>query len=161
MNKFKDSEFNENSYVKVNERLNEFWSKYPNGRINTFVESNQDGLLVRAVICKDPNDGQEYGLTGLASATGHAFLPSELLGEKVLEYTETVAIGRALAILGFKIEKSIASADEMSRFKQNKEELLTKTTEADVAGAEGQPDAPAKLKTTSRFNMSKFKKNES
>lgn len=148
-----NNEFDESSYVKVNERLAEFWEKYPQGRINTFVSELKDGILVKAVILRDINDGQEFGLTGMAPATGHAFLPGGLKGDKVLEYTETVAIGRALAILGHKVEKSIATAEEMKRF-NNMKSSATEATVEEEGDEVPPPSSPLpKLKSANRFKL--------
>ena len=144
-----DNNFDEQSYVKVNDRLKEFWEKYPNGSITTFRTDTPKGVSYKAVICKDANDGANFGLTGIAPATGHSFLPYNLMADKVEEYTETVAVGRALAIMGFRVEKTIASAEEMTRWNENKDKMTSQSDE-DIA-----PPTVEKLKTTSRFKMPK------
>lgn len=108
-----DREFDAASYVKVNTRLLAFLAKYPNGRIVTEASFNEKGALtIKASIYKNDTDANPMG-------TGHAFL-ERLDGDKVGEYTETVAVGRALAFMGFHAEKSIATSEEMTRFDERK-----------------------------------------
>lgn len=155
----RDENFDEASYVRVNDRLAEFWAKYPSGYLTTFRTESPDGTVFKAVAFRNKEEVELYGLTGVAPATGHSFLPSAIRGEKVEEYTETVAVGRALAMLGFKVEKAIATAEEMTRFKHNK----TKTEKVEApAPSEDEEAAPpketAKLRTTSRFSVNKLSK---
>lgn len=108
-----DDDFDSSTYVRVNTRLMEFHKEHPKGRVETSYVL-QDGVLVmRAALYRDEKDT-------LPAATGHAFLES-LTGEKVGEYTETVAVGRALALMGYSIEKSLASGEEMARFKDRQD----------------------------------------
>lgn len=158
-----DDNFDAESYVKVNTRLQEFHERYPNGRVWTGFNFTPTGILVmRCELYREANDT-------LPAATGHSFLES-LSGEKVGEYTETVAVGRALALMGFKIEKSLASGEEMSRFKERQESRqATKQeskiraaakqevrTEADVGSKEPQsisptPEVPKTLRASRIF----------
>lgn len=114
------------NYVKVNERIAEFRETYKEGFITTFRGDAKDGIAFKAVVFRNAEELAHYATCDIAPATGHSFLHDDARGDdKVEEYTETVAVGRALAILGFKVEKAIASAEEMEQF-QN-----TKTTESD------------------------------
>jgi hypothetical protein len=108
-----DDDFDSESYVRVNTRLNEFHAKYPEGRVETSYTFHEERLVMKAALFANKQDEKPI-------ATGHAFLES-LTGDKVGEYTETVAVGRALALAGFKIEKSLASGEEMVRFKERQE----------------------------------------
>ena len=117
-----DDDFDSESYVRVNVRLNEFHAKYPNGRVETSYAFHEGAMVMRAALYRDVKDEKP-------AATGHAFL-ERLDGEKVGEYTETVAVGRALALMGFKIEKSLASGEEMSRFKERQETKKEEKREA-------------------------------
>lgn len=157
----RNDDFDSSTYVKVNDRLVEFWTKYPNGRITTFVTETKEGFVVKTVLVKDVNSNQEYGLTGVADATGHAFLSYDDLSEKALEATETASVGRALAIMGFRIERSIASREEMNRWsdKNNKKKEknspppTTQTAnEGEGEAANSEPPLP-KLKASNRFKM--------
>lgn len=100
-------------YVEVNVRIERFWAKYPNGRIETEVTllpSEPQEVLIKAIVFRDANDV-------VPASTGHAH---EVKGSTYINKTsfiengETSAIGRALAILGFEIKKSIASKEEVA-----------------------------------------------
>lgn len=112
------SDFNENNYVKVNERLKAFRDQYPEGSIHTIRGEDKEGIFFKCLVFRNPNEVELYGSTGIAAATGHAYLPDYAREEeqKVEEYAETVSIGRALACLGYSVDKSIASAEEMEQY---------------------------------------------
>lgn len=103
-------------YVEVNVRIEKFYNKYPNGRIVTNLISWNDGVVVmKAEVYRDLNDTAP-------SATGHAYEKegSTFINKtSALENCETSAVGRALAILGFEIKKSIASKEEVENAKLN------------------------------------------
>jgi len=117
-----DENFDKESYVGVNERLLDFYKKHPEGRVETSVTVVGDGIIVKASLYRKPEDI-------IAAATGHSFL-TDIAGDKVGEYTETVAVGRALAFMGFRVEKAIASAQEITRYNKAKggEKKETKET---------------------------------
>lgn len=107
-----DNNFDKDIYVGVNERLTDFYKKHKDGRVTTEVTVVGDGIIVKASLYRESGDTQP-------AATGHSFL-TDISGDKVGEYTETVAVGRALALMGFKVEKSIASSEEMTRYNKQK-----------------------------------------
>ena len=144
----KDDSFDANAYVKVNERLKDFWEKFPHGKLATYVTELTHGLLVKASL----ESGEDEGAS--TSASGHAYLDYEFMDEKVLEYTETVAVGRALAMMGFRVDKAIASAEEMDRF----HEMKGRKAKGEGSDAAPAPSNNAKLKPASKFNLSGFKK---
>jgi hypothetical protein len=166
----RDKDFDESTYVKVNERLTQFRKEHPQGKITTFRTDTERGVSFKTIICRDSNETQDFGLTGIAAATGHSFLPDDLRGDKVEEYSETVSVGRALAMLGYGVEKSVASAEEMNRFKKMKSTPRATTNPTppnpqDSGAQEGEeavtPTAPLpKLKTASKFNLNKIAKKE-
>ena len=103
--------FNLNDYVMVNDRILKFYEKYPGGSIQTEIHTLDDGLVVmKAYAYRDREDA--------IPATGHAY-EKEGLGyvnkTSYIENCETSAVGRALAMLGFEIKKSIASREEMEK----------------------------------------------
>lgn len=117
-------------YVEVNKRIELFWQKYPNGRIETDIKSWVDGVIVMiARVWKDTTDHNP-------SATGHAY---EVQGStyinktSALENCETSAVGRALAILGFEIKKSIASKEEVENAIAQQEQIKQETNKTDPA----------------------------
>lgn len=108
------------NYVEVNERIQSFWAKHPNGRIHTEIVSWQDGMLVmRAMVWRDINDLHPY-------AIGHAY---ELEGSSyinkgsILENAETSVVGRALGIGGELVKRSVASKEEVENAIKHQEEL--------------------------------------
>jgi hypothetical protein len=110
------------NYVEVNERIMEFWSKYPNGRIHTEIVSWQDSVIVmKASVYKDIADT-------LPAAVGHAYEregSTPVNRSSVLENCETSAVGRATAILGLSIKRSIASKEEVANAIKQQEEYNT------------------------------------
>src|SRR5215212_1174521 len=107
-----DSSFNPDQYATVADRIALFYSRFPEGRINTELVSRADGeITFRALVYRNANDT-------LASATGWA---SEREGDgdintvACLENTETSAVGRALANLGFTASTKRPSREEMEK----------------------------------------------
>lgn len=114
--------FDIESYKKVNERLAEFRNEFPEGTITTFRTEAKDGVSFKTVVCRNLDETIAFAQSGLSASTGHSFLPNySRENDKVEEYAETVSIGRALAILGYGVEKSIASSEEMAQFQRNTE----------------------------------------
>jgi hypothetical protein len=103
-------------YVEVNVRIERFYEKYPNGRIITQLISWVDGVVVmKAEVYRDLSDP-------VPSASGHAYEKegsSFINKTSALENCETSAVGRALALLGFEIKKSVASKEEVENAKLN------------------------------------------
>ena len=100
-------------YVEVNVRIERFWAKYPNGRIDTqvtLIPTEPQEVLIKTDVYRDIADA-------VPAATGHAH---EIKGSSYINKTsfiengETSSIGRALAILGFEIKKSVASREEVA-----------------------------------------------
>lgn len=101
-------------YVPVSERLEQFYSDHPEGRIlTTIVEHDAENgfVLIRAEVYKQLDDA-------VPIATGHAFENrSEGYVNKTsyIENCETSAAGRALAMAGYEIKRGIASREEMEK----------------------------------------------
>lgn len=100
-------------YVQVNERIEKFYEKYPEGSIQTEIQSIVDGVVIfKAYAYRDREDTRP--------ATGHAYEKensSFINKTSYIENCETSAVGRALAMLGFEIKKSIASKEEVENAK--------------------------------------------
>lgn len=97
-------------YIQVNERIEAFYKKYPEGSIQTEIVLNENSQVIfKAYAYKDKEDTRP--------ATGHAM---EKEGSTFINKTshiencETSAVGRALAMLGFEIKKSVASREEVA-----------------------------------------------
>lgn len=112
-------------YVEVNKRIEMFWAKYPNGRIDTHILSWENGLVImKASAYNDINSIHP-------SAVGHAYEienSSYITKTSVLEVCETSAVGRALANMGFEIKKSVASKEEVQRAMELQEEMQADKT---------------------------------
>jgi hypothetical protein len=100
-------------YAQVKDRLAEFRKDNPRGLIETTPTINADGtIMFKARIVKDK------GETTSAEATGHALGSSK--GAKAFEKLETIAVGRALALIGYASDGEIASSEEMEEFELHK-----------------------------------------
>lgn len=98
-------------YAQVKDRMREFREDNARGLIETTPTINEDGsILFKARILKDKGD-----LTS-AEATGHAYGANK--GLKAFEKLETIAVGRALALLGYGSDGEIASSEEMEEFEE-------------------------------------------
>ena len=104
-------------YAKVNDRLLEFRQDCPKGSIVTSYQLVTDRIIFKAHIIKDRGDSTS------AEATGHATGKDDGT-EKVFEKLETIATGRALALLGYGAKGEIASSEEMEEFLAQKEERM-------------------------------------
>lgn len=94
-------------YVNVNVRVSQFYERFPQGRINTHYEIWEGHIVFRAEVFRNAEDQQP-------ASTGTA-MDKVNVNESSTEKTETAACGRALALLGFEVKKSIASREEMER----------------------------------------------
>lgn len=102
-------------YSKVADRVKEFRQDCPNGDTKTNIEIKGEYIFASALIKKDKAD------INSAEANGHAI--AKLTGfEKEFEKLETLAIGRALAFLGYGASGEIASSEEMEDFNKFKME---------------------------------------
>jgi hypothetical protein len=115
-----DSTFDPRGYATVADRISLFYEQFPSGRINTELVSRDDGeITFKALVYR-----QEAELA--PAATGWA---SERLGDgdvnsvACLENTETSAVGRALANLGFTASTKRPSREEMEKAERARQRL--------------------------------------
>lgn len=86
------------TYAPVAERLALFWERFPGGRVVTELQSrNEREVTFRALLFRSA-DEREPAATGWASEREG---DGEVNAVACLENTETSAVGRALANLGF------------------------------------------------------------
>ena len=105
-------------YITVNERIKEFRKLHPNGQILNKVMANADGQVMFQ--CKIIVDGVLVATAHAYEKEGSSFINKT----SYIENCETSAVGRALGLFGIGIDKSIASADEVSNaVKQQKEDF--------------------------------------
>jgi hypothetical protein len=107
-------------YVEVNQRVIEFWAKYPNGRINTEIVSWQDGVVIMKAECyRDVTDAIPF-------AVGHAYERENstfINKTSALENCETSCVGRAIGLSGISAKRSIASKEEVANAIHQQEEM--------------------------------------
>ena len=115
-------------YVQVNERIEKFYEKYPDGSIQTEIQSIVDGVvIIKAYAYRDREDPRP--------ATGHAYEKensSFINKTSYIENCETSAVGRALAMLGFEIKKSIASREEVENAKLQQQPAKISSQQLDI-----------------------------
>jgi hypothetical protein len=113
MNKIKTISLQGKEYAQVKDRLNEFRTTNPRGLIETTPIIQADGqIMFKARVLKDKSDQSS------AEATGHALGTNK--GLKAFEKLESIAVGRALALLGYGTDGAIASSEEMEEFEKSK-----------------------------------------
>lgn len=106
--------FDLSNYVPVNERLLLFYKDFPNGRVITeLIEHDRESgfVIFKASIFREKEDAEP-------STTGFAFeekTQGYVNKTSYIENCETSSVGRALALLGYEITKSIASREEMEK----------------------------------------------
>lgn len=132
MTKVKTIDLKGKEYAQVKERLKQFRDDCPNGLIETFPTIQPDTIMFKARILKNKSDASS------AEATGHAYGPNK--GEKAFEKLETIAVGRALALLGYAQDGEVASGEEMEEFIQFQEEKKDKVISAFAASLEASKD---------------------
>lgn len=111
-----------NEYATVPQRLKQFREDNPRSSVTTLPTFQQDGTVVfSAKIVKDKKD------ENCAEATGHSY--GKLTGEKAFEKLETVATGRALALLGYLNNGQIATTEEMQEFEEYKQTQMESVVE--------------------------------
>lgn len=107
-------------YAEVNQRIKAFRMVYPDGFIQTHMESVQDGVcIMTAAIGYYSGDGD-----AIVIATGTAYEKegsSFINKTSYIENCETSAVGRALGMAGFGIDTSVASAEEVQNAMLNQQ----------------------------------------
>jgi hypothetical protein len=127
-----DSSFNADQYATVADRIELFYSRFPEGRINTELVARDDGeITFKALVYRNATET-------LAAATGWA---SEREGDgdvntvACLENTETSAVGRALANLGFTASTKRPSREEMEKLARVRSALANRESRSDGKSA--------------------------
>ena len=120
-----DAFFSPDQYATVAERIELFYSRFPEGRINTELVTREGGeITFRALVYRSAAET-------LAAATGWA---SEREGDgdvntvACLENTETSAVGRALANLGFTASAKRPSREEIEKVARVRRALSLRET---------------------------------
>ena len=107
-----DGAFDLASYAPVAERITLFYETFPRGRIITeLVSRTERDVVFRALVYRDASDADAAATGWAAEREGDG----EINTVACLENTETSAIGRALANLGFTASRERPSAEEMAK----------------------------------------------
>lgn len=100
-------------YVEVNERIAAFYAKHPQGSLQSEWEvttvGDQTLIVVTAYAYRDPYDTRP----GIGTAWEPFPGRTPFTKGSELMVGETSAWGRAIAALGFKVKRSVASAEEV------------------------------------------------
>lgn len=128
-----DDSFNPAEYAPVASRITRFYERYATGRIVTELVSRterEDGVfevIFRALVYRTEGDTQ-------AAATGYALErddDGDINTVACLENTETSAIGRALANLGFTASPNRPSYEEMQKVDRARTRLAATTPQGE------------------------------
>jgi hypothetical protein len=137
-------------YAPVADRIALFYERYPDGRIITHLTMhNEREIMFRASVYRDAR-------TKWPAATGWA---SERVGDgdintvACLENTETSAIGRTLANLGFTASKNRPSAEEMEKADRARRRNAPALDVELQRVADARTDLIAMLRTARRYGI--------
>lgn len=118
-------------YAKVADRIKIFWEENPNGKIDTEREDISDNKVrFIARIWRDSKVILDLATVGtdinIVKLTANAMASADAAkkGDKENEKLETVAVGRALAMLGYLASGEVASREEMEQFEVYKADLF-------------------------------------
>lgn len=99
-------------YAEVNQRVKAFRCVYPEGFILTELVSNENGICVFRAQVGYYNEAGSPVI--IATGTAYEKENSTFINKtSYIENCETSAVGRALGMAGYGIDKSIASAEEV------------------------------------------------
>lgn len=108
----RDAQFDPDGYAPVADRIALFYERFPMGRVETHLVDRSDrGVVFRAAVYRDPGERRPAATGWAAEREGDG----EVNTVACLENTETSAVGRALANLGFTASRHRASAEEMAK----------------------------------------------
>lgn len=129
-------------YVLVKDRITRFNELFKDGSIQTEILKNDEvSVVVKAKITIPVEKGLPHSSTTTPSMerdiperifTGHseAYRDKSNMGKVPVEVAETSAVGRALAMLGIGIVESVASADEVVKSSQTRQDAPQRTEPA-------------------------------
>ena len=128
--------WNLNDYETVEERLEKFWAKYPEGRIETeLIEASSNRFIVMAKIYRDAADTKPWA-TGLAEETVST---KGVNATSALENCESSSLGRCLANAGFAKKGKRPSQSEMGKVVRQTTETISVPSAHDPWTTEAKP----------------------
>lgn len=123
-------------YALVPDRLKEFREANPRGKISTSYQLQADGgVIFQATILKDKADDSSAEATGTAMYTA-----KDMQKAKSFEKLETIAVGRALSLMGYLNNGQVASSEEMEEFEDFKNTQKMESIENAITQLESAPD---------------------
>jgi hypothetical protein len=115
-----DTTFDPDNYAPVADRIRLFYARFPAGRIVTELVSRRDGETVfKAVIYRDAAESNPAATGWAAEREGDG----DINTVACVENTETSAIGRVLANLGFTASLRRPSREEMVKAERARSRL--------------------------------------
>lgn len=150
--------FNKDDYIEVKDRLVLFWEKYPEGAIVTEMLHVDDrcvrikaSVYERRVVMSEAaqipigvGHAEEYRITE-ADIKKDSKKQYEPNATSAVENCETSAVGRALAMAGFEVSKSVASRQEMEKVERQR---IRRENEKKVEKPVDKPAEVAKVETS-------------
>jgi hypothetical protein len=126
-----DGAFDLASYAPVAERITLFYETFPRGRIITeLVSRTERDVVFRALVYRDASDLEPAATGWAAEREGDG----DINTVACLENTETSAIGRALANLGFTASRERPSAEEMAKASRARARVRAAAEQPAMAG---------------------------
>jgi hypothetical protein len=124
-----DSTFNPDEYALVAERIALFYERYPDGRIIPRLYSvTEKAVIFEARVYRDKADTEPAAIGWARELEGDG----DINTVACLENTETSAIGRALANLGFAASKKRPSYEEMMKADRARRRVAARSTATPV-----------------------------
>ena len=122
--------FNLAEYETVEERLQKFWAKFPDGRIETeIIDATPTSFIVMARLFRTEADAKPYA-TGMA----HEVVTAKGVNStSALENCESSCLGRALANGGFAKSGKRPSREEMEKVARVTNDATTIKIQADLS----------------------------
>jgi hypothetical protein len=137
--------FDPDAYAPVADRIRLFYQEYPTGRIRTMLVSRTDREVVFEARVYRSADDPEPAATGWAAEREG---DGDINTVACLENTETSAIGRALANLGFTASRQRPSAEEMAKASRARMRVASITHAGTPASARAITRVPARVRET-------------
>ncbi len=110
-----DQSFDPSGYATVAQRIELFYRNHPNGRIGTeLINRDASSVTFKASVYRNETDPSPAAIGWATECEGDG----DINTVACLENTETSAIGRALANLGFTASKQRPSVEEMHKVTQ-------------------------------------------